>query len=245
MDREEDAPSLVTTLPTTGSPWLASYLLERQVVNISTLEPLGRVADVTLDPERRQVVGITVRLGSDTPGLAATVRRAFTRRKNYGALALDHVIALNGDVVTVDAEPIHVVADADTTQPQRMLNLNLNAICELVILTTYGKSLGVLADVLLDHDGTSILGYVVKPTPLAASLLPRLEDIARPEELDTSASGADDGAKPSPLPGGRLRIVPASYRLRFGDSLIMLVSEVEPLQRKVVVISQSVGGAGE
>lgn len=240
MDREEDAPSLLTTLPATGSPWLASYLLERQVVNISTLEPLGRVADVTLDPERRQVVGITVRLGSDTPGLAATLRRAFTRKKNDGAVALEHVIALNGDVVTVDADPVQAV---DAAQPQRMLNLN--AICELVILTTYGKSLGVLADVLLDHDGTSILGYVVKPTQLAASLLPRVEDLAQPEELDTGASEAADGAKPSPLPGGRLRIVPASYRLRFGDSLIMLVSEVEPLQRKVVVISQSVGGAGE
>lgn len=237
MDQREDFSSLYATPPATGSPWLASYLLERQVVHVETLEPLGRVADVLFDPERREVVGLTVRPGADVSGLAGAVRRAFERKNRHGAIALDHVVALNGDVVTVDAHPIRR-AEA----PQLDNKLSLNEMCELVILTTYGKSLGLLADVLLDHRGVEIIGYVIKPTQLAASLLPRVEDVTRSVAPDTSPPATKNGAKPAPVPGAKMRIVPASSRLRFGDSLIMLVTEVEPLQRKVVVISQAEDG---
>jgi hypothetical protein len=34
-----------------------------------------------------------------------------------------------------------------------------------------------------------------------------------------------------------LRIIPASSRVRFGDSLILFVAEVEPLEPQVVVIA--------
>lgn len=218
---------VVAPAPIRG-PWLAGYLLERQVVNATTLNPLGRVTDVALDTERRQVAGVTVRLGDDPRGLAALLSGAPKRRRHDALAPLDHIVALDGDVVLVDDDPIR------QTQEQGPFaeTLFLNDICERAILTKTGRSLGILADVLLDGAGTLALGYVVKPTELATEMLPLVGDVALSE---AHQAGADPAYAP---PAAKMRFIPATWRIRFGPSVIMLVNEVEPLTPKIVVIEQ-------
>ncbi len=209
-------------------PWLAGYLLERQVVNATTLNPLGRISDVAIDAERGQLAGVTVRLGDDPRGLAALLRGAPRRRRRDGLATLDHIVALDGDVALVNAAPIRQKREAGPFEQM----LFLNDICERAILTKTSRSLGILADVLLDSAGTLILGYVVQPTELAKEMLPLVGDVALSEARQ---AGADSGYIP---PAAKMRLIPATWRVRFGPSVIMLVNEVEPLAPKIVVIEQ-------
>ncbi len=88
------------------------------------------------------------------------------------------------------------------------------------------------------------MGYVVKPSELAQSSLPQLADLvgfddSGAEDPDAEVPDVVDAAPQAlALPAPHLRVIPASSRVHFGESLIMLVSEVEPLQRRVVVVSQ-------
>lgn len=234
---DEQPPQSLTLLPApppSGQPWLASRLLRRQVVNVSTIEPLGRVADVLFDPINGQLAGVIVHREPAPRGVGAAIGRIFGRQGDSGVVSLEHVMSLNGDVVTVNADParLNMASNAEAI-------LSLNDVCELVILTTYGMSLGSLTDMLLDHSGSTIIGYVVKPSELAQSSLPRLADLA---EFDDSGAEDPDVVDAAPqtlaLPAPHLRVIPASSRVHFGESLIMLVSEVEPLQRRVVVVSK-------
>lgn len=238
MEQQEQPPSVMTAPARAGRSWLASCLLQRQVVNVSTLEPLGRVVDVIFDPERAQVVGISVQAQTAPQGFVSAIGRALGRRNDIGLIAIEHIVALNGDVVMVDVDP-----KRNASAPAFEGMSRLNEVCELVILTTYGMSLGSLADLLLDYRGSGVVGYVVKPTELAESLLPPLEDLEQPEPYSAHVV---DATPPAPnLPAARLRVIPATSRVRFGDSLILLVTEVEPLQRKVVVITPQAGDRTE
>ncbi|MFI5276567.1 MAG: hypothetical protein ACHQ1E_04820 [Ktedonobacterales bacterium] len=222
-----------------GNPWLASHLLQRQVVNIVTLEPLGRIIDVMFDPQNCVVVGVTIHLDNASRGAGALIGRAFGRRTDIGALTLDHIVSLNGDVVTVNASPAQF-----SQVPALDGMLSLTEVCELVILTTYGMSLGALADILLDYRGSEIVGYVVQPTTLAQSILPLLSDLAElePEPDEVNVVNAADVPPTPALPASHLRFIPAASRVHFGESLIMVVSDVEPLRPQGVVISQQSGG---
>lgn len=231
--------TLLSAPASSGPPWLASRLLQRQVVNVSTIEPLGRVADVLFDPTNCQLAGVIVHREPAPRGAGAAIGRIFGRNGDSGVVSLDHVISLNGDVVTVNADPVRLNT-ASTFEGM----LSLNDVCEFVILTTYGMSLGSLMDMLLDHSGSAIMGYVVKPSELAQSSLPQLADLvgfddSGAEDPDAEAPDVVDAAPQAlALPAPHLRVIPASSRVHFGESLIMLVSEVEPLQRRVVVVSQ-------
>lgn len=226
--------SLLSTPASSGPPWLASRLLQRQVVNVSTIEPLGRVADVLFDPINCQLAGVIVHREPAPRGAGAAIGRIFGRNGDSGVVSLDHVISLNGDVVTVNADPVRL-----NMNPAFEGMLSLNDVCEFVILTTYGMSLGSLMDMLLDHSGSAIMGYVVRPSELALSSLPQLADLAEFDESSADDSDVVDAAPQAlALPAPHLRVIPASSRVHFGETLIMLVSEVEPLQRRVVVVSQ-------
>lgn len=217
-------------------PWLASYLLDRQVVNAETLTPLGRVSDVALDPGRGQVEGLAIRLGEDPHGLAALLRGAPHHRKRDGYVAADHIVALDGDVALVDADPVHPTHDAD---PLAGL-LFLNDICERAILTKTGRSLGILADILLDTEGRLALGYVVQPTELATETLPLVAEVALAEAPPPAEVEEGEAAPPAYAPPApKMRLIPSSQRVRFGPSVVMLVNEVEPLAPKLIVIAQA------
>lgn len=234
MEERARAPIQLPEPSKSGNPWLASHLLQRQVVNVVTLEPLGRIVDVVFDPQNCVVVGVIVHPDDAPRGVGALIGRAFGRRADIGALTLDHIIALNGDVVTVNASPAQL-----SQAPALDGMLRLTEVCELVILTTYGMSLGTLADILLDHRGSEIVGYVVQPTTLAQSILPPLSDLAElePEPDEVNVVNAADLPPTPALPTSRLRFIPATSRVHFGESLIMLVSDVEPLRPQEVVIS--------
>jgi len=235
MDEQPPQSLTLSSAPSpSGSPWLASRLLQRQVVNVSTIEPLGRVADVLFDPINCQLAGVIVHREPAPRGAGAAIGRIFGRKGDGGVVSLDHVISLNGDVVTVNADPVRLnMASAFEGM------LSLNDVCEFVILTTYGMSLGSLMDMLLDHSGSAIMGYVVKPSELAQSSLPQLADLVGFDDSGAEDSDVVDAAPQAlALPAPHLRVIPASSRVHFGESLIMLVSEVEPLQRRAVVVSQ-------
>jgi sporulation protein YlmC with PRC-barrel domain len=231
---EAEAPR-VSSAPASsgGRPWLASRLLRRQVVNVSTLEPVGRVAEVAFDPERCQVTGLIVQPTHSGSELVAAVRRAFGRHRTVASVGLDHIIALNGDVVTVDSDPIR----STLSSPEGRLAY-LCDVCELTIITLHGMCLGSLADLLLDGRGSGVIGYAVNPTKQAEPHLQPLEDLERssPLQMGRGVDPAEASAAAEPS-AARLRVIPASPRVRIGEDLILVVEEVEPLQKETVVIT--------
>ncbi len=218
--------------PNSGKQWLASRLLARQVVNASTVEPVGRVADVAFDPERCQITGLMVETTSAGSDFVANIRRTFGSGQAIGAVGLDHIIALNGDVVTVDSDP-----GASALVPPRGRAACLRQVRALTIITLHGMCLGSLVDLLLDDRGSMVTGYVVDPTRHAESLLPPFEMPEPPTPLRIARdANATEAAAPKPS-GAHLRIIPASPRVRVGKQLILVVEEVEPLRREPVVIA--------
>ena len=235
MDMQWQPSSRPTAPSRSEHPWLASRLLNRQIVSVTRLEQVGRVADVIFDSARSQLVGITSQMSEPSRRLTASIGRVFGRDHTAGDIALEHIIALNGDVVMVDVDPMRA---SSSHYLARMSHLNV--VCELAILTTYGMCLGSLADILLDERGADILGYVVTPTEAGESLLPTLGNVSLPV-LDTAERGSHEAppgsASDDAPPSARLRVIPASSRVRFGDSLILYVAEVEPLMPQTVVIA--------
>ena len=218
-----------------GRTWLASRILHRQVVNTSTLAPVGRINDVIFDPERCRVAALSVQLTPTESGLSA-VRRTFGRQSTVGVIGIEHVIALNGDVVMVDSGPVR-----SGSLPHLEQLASLNDICELTILTLHGTCIGSLADVLLDSEGRIITGYVVNPTKQAEPFLVPLEDLLQspPRALESEAA-ASDGPPPSESAPTDLMVIPASPRVRIGETLIVVLDDVEPLRRETVVITSNV-----
>lgn len=250
MDPMEPAETQTSrTLPAgNGQTWLASRLLNRQVVNASTLEPVGRVSDVAFDPESCLVTALCVQPEPSPGGFAATVGRRLGRRGAVASVGREHIISLNGDVIMVDSDPVRSMGHA----------ARLREVCELTILTLHGMCLGSLADIILDNRGSVVTGYVVNPTRHAEALLPPLEELEQssrqqaqpaeqPEQTEQTESEADASADSveSALPAASLRVIPASPRVRIGDSLILVVEEVEPLRQEPVVISSQSGAHTE
>lgn len=217
--------------PSGGGQWLASRLLQRQVVNASTVEPVGHVADVAFDPESCQVTGLMVQPTSPGNELVAAVRRAFGSSSTTGTVGLDHIIALNGDMVTIDSDPV-----VSALLPPRGRAACLSKARALTIITLHGMCLGSLVDILLNDRGSVVTGYVVNPTKQAESLLQPLEEPEQRPPLHI-ASDADAEEATSESSDARLRIIPASPRVRIGKALILVVEEVEPLLPQSVVIT--------
>ncbi|HEV8191531.1 MAG TPA: hypothetical protein VGP82_08605 [Ktedonobacterales bacterium] len=217
-----------------GRPWLASRLLRRQVVNVSTLKPVGRVADVAFVPESCQVAGLIVQPTSSGKELLDTVRRALGMRRMIASIEFDHIIALNGDVVTVDSDPVLTAL----SPPLGQRPAYLCDVCELAIITLHGLCLGSLADILLDHHGSAVIGYVVNPTKQAEPYLQLVEELERssPRLVEGGADRAE--ASPATEPSAaRLRVIPASPHVRIGEALIVVVEGVEPRRQEAVVIT--------
>lgn len=217
--------------------WLASRLLRRQVVNMSTLEPVGRVADVILDPERCCVAALSVQLTPMEGGFLSAVRRVLGRYRTVGAIGIEHVIALSGDVVMVDSNPVR------PSSLQRVeLGASLCAICELTILSLRGTCIGSLADVLVDSQGRMVTGYVVNPTKQAESFLLPLDELLPLSPPQTEGEAAASEVAPlSGSPPAELRVIPASPRVRIGDTLIVVVDDVEPLRQEAVAVATQAG----
>jgi sporulation protein YlmC with PRC-barrel domain len=229
MDHLMRAPTLE---PVGAQTWLASRLLRRQVVDVSTIEPVGRVADVIFDPKSCQVMAIVIESIAPAQGFVATVSRTLSRRHDVAPIGLDHVIALDGDVVMVNADPFRIAATRDLERMPR-----LNGSCGLAILTMRGICLGSLADLLLDQRGVSVIGYVVSPTRQGEIMLPPLPPPDEAPDVATPQPDTTDGAASSES-ATRMRVISASSRVHISESLILLIAEVQPLREEVVIITR-------
>jgi len=216
-----------------GRQWLASHLLQKQVVNASAVELVGRVADVAFDPDSCQVTGLMVQPTAPGNGFMAAVRRLFGPNRMLGSVGLDHIIALNGDMVTIDSDPV-----AAALLPTRTRAAQLRKVQSHIIITLHGVCLGSLVDVLLDERGSLVTGYVIDPTRQGESLLQPYEESEQrpPLRIASDTSGDDATSESKPLPE-HLRVIPASPRVHIGRSLILVVEEVEPLRPQPVVIT--------
>jgi sporulation protein YlmC with PRC-barrel domain len=230
------APQTFPAASSSGRQWLASRLLQRQVVNTSTVEPVGHVADVAFDPESCQITGLMVQPTPPGSELVAAVRRAFGPSRTIGSVGLDHIIALNGDMVTIDSDPV-----VSALLPPRGRAACLCKVRTLTILTLHGICLGSLVDILLDDRGSVITGYVVNPTKQGESLLQPFEELGRrsPLRIERGTDAEAEGMSPeSESSAAHWRVIPASPRVRIGKALILVVEEVEPLRPQPVVITR-------
>jgi len=219
------------TLPATaGRGWRASRLLRRPVVNVRGVVEIGRVSDVVFDPENSRLAGLVVDTAPADGMLATVARRAFAG-PNADYIPVERIVALNGDVATVDVEP---------GQLARMGRLpRLSRVRDLLVITLHGMGLGRMVDLLLDESGAVVTGYLINPSRKAARTIPTAEPA---ETEDVAASDTAAPAESSaPLPA-HLRIIPASPRVRFGPALILVVDVVAPLLGREVRIEVP-GGA--
>jgi hypothetical protein len=101
--------------------------------------------------------------------------------------------------------------------------------------------LGQLADLVLDQRGTLVTGYVVTPTRYSESILLPLEEVVPAEPSQTeqgvSAAVASPASESESSSGPHVLVIPASPRVRIGESLIVVVEGVEPLRQDAVIIS--------
>jgi sporulation protein YlmC with PRC-barrel domain len=215
-----------------GRQWLASRLLQKQVVNTSTVELVGSVADVAFDPESCQLTGLMIQPTAPGHGLMAAVRRVFGANRVIGLVGLDHIIALHEDMVTIDTDPVV------SALPVRTRASQLRKVQSHTIITTHGVSLGSLVDVLLDERGSRVTGYVIDPTRKGEALLRPYEESEQrlPLRIASDTNSDDAAAESKPLPA-HLRVIPASPRVHIGRSLILVVEEVEPLRPQPIVIT--------
>lgn len=219
MERPE---RLSSYLPMEETTWLASRLLRRQVVDVSAAEPAGRVTDLVFDPDNGQVMALVIESDSRARMQRHSRVGFFRRKAATTSVGLDHIIAMDGDIVTVNTNPSTL---AHIRELERLPHLNKT--CEMVILTMRGTCLGTLADLLLENQGATIAGYVVSPTAAGEEALPAL---AGRTELPSVA--AESTLR-------QLRVIPADSRLRISGSLIMLLDDVAPLGECVVITPQA------
>lgn len=221
MERIEQMERASSPQGSDESVWLASRLLRRQVVNVSAVEPVGHVVDLIFDPKACRVMGVEIQSSTRTRGV-------FRRTRATATVGLDHVISMDGDVVMINADPFEV-----STPPEFAKLARLNVVVEMAILTMRGTSLGTLADLLLGHRGVTVTGFVVSPTEAGELALPPLDAYVPVSDAGEESIEPDTNVA---LPA-RMRVIPASSNVHVGESLILLVGDVELQQGEIVVIT--------
>jgi sporulation protein YlmC with PRC-barrel domain len=213
--------------PSRTEGWRAQLLAHRPIVNVRQVEQMGTVADIVFDPQSSQLAGVLVQPARPEAALLGMARRAFGGALGLTFVAADHVIALNGEVVTVDLEE----GSAGRQEPLGPLP-RVSKIWGFAVVTTRGQRLGRFIDLLLDEEGRHIVGYLVEPGGRGAA--PRRDPEARPtpERTPTDAVPHETGIVEAPAgePASNLVVVSASPNVRVGRDLIV-VAEHGGLQR--------------
>ncbi|WIG58724.1 MAG: hypothetical protein OJF49_001470 [Ktedonobacterales bacterium] len=204
--------------------WRASLLLRRLIVDLRTIESIGEVADVVFDPVscRLAAVGLAARdTESATSPVVTMARRMFGGVHTLTYISVERIIALNGDVVTVDTEAPH---PGNLQHVDRLPHLSQTR--DLPVITLRGRRLGKLVDLLLDSDGGRITGYLIKPTRFATPLTNAYEEpvSASEDDEDHRTEGQDGPAAPELAPS-KLRVIPASPQIRVGRALIIVFED--------------------
>ena len=125
----------------------------RAVVDIDAAEKLGRIEKVILDPDARRVAGLVVSHAASTLGGAATQQ----------TIPASAVHAVGPDAITVR----HAALETPHAAPLDTLPRASELIGRKAVSTT-GRFLGVVDDVLIDESDGRILGYeLASSDPLA------------------------------------------------------------------------------
>lgn len=208
-----------TALPTTDG-WRATYLAHQPVVDVNGGESLGEVADLVFDPTTSTIAGLLVSANGRNGSLLEAARRAFGGSIGLTYIALDHIIALNSDVVTIDQ------GENQSTAPRDPLP-RLSAVLKFDVITIRGKRLGQLEDLLLDPDGRRIVGYLVaqpvaparasdEATP--ASPQPEAGDLPETVRVEPATTLASPSAPSTP----HFIVVASDQGVRVGRDLIIV-----------------------
>lgn len=206
--------------------WRAQLLAHRPVVNVRQGEQMGTVADIVFDPQSSQIAGVLIQPARPEAALLGMARRAFGGGPGLTFVAADHVIALNGEVVTVDLEE----GSAGRQTPLGPLP-RVSKIWGFAVVTTRGQRLGRFIDLLLDEEGRRIVGYLVEPGGRGAAPHRGPEPSSATEHAAAEAVPQETGVVEAPAgePTSPLVVVTASPNVRVGRDLIV-VAEPSGLQ---------------
>jgi sporulation protein YlmC with PRC-barrel domain len=215
-----------TVAPAPMQEWRASHLFHRPVVHAMRVEHLGEVADVAFDPESCELTGLLVGPPGPEGNVLDMVRKAVGRDLGLTFVPAAQILALNGDVVMVEAGRAHssrmagfVSAGRATRWPQ------LRQIQGFAVVTVQGHRLGRLVDLVLDASGRRVTGYLI--TPVAPAQRPP-QPAGRPF-LSAKRARGSGGREPdtraaepasAPASSSNLLVVPASAHVRVGRDLI-------------------------
>jgi sporulation protein YlmC with PRC-barrel domain len=216
--------------PARLSGWRAALLAHRPVVDVRNVEQMGDVADLVFDPHSRQLVGLLLQRAGAEGTVVEMARRALGSAWGLRFVPIERVIALSGDVVTVD--PTHAPTapfDPAAHQPR------LSKVAGFAVVTTRGQRLGRLVDLLLDDGGRHIQGYLVEPggrgvaPQRTASVWTRVmatQDEPAQDEPAQDEPAQDDTAEAEPPAGAprpaELMVVPATLDVRVGRNLVII-----------------------
>lgn len=204
--------------------WRATLLARRQVVNVRLGHEMGRVVDIVFDPDARQICGLLFEPAGRESAFGEFARRAFGGSFGLTYVGVDHIIALDADVVTVDLDPAEPPSARSSTPHPR-----LSAVLGFAVVTIQGRWLGRLADLLLDATGRHVLAYLVAPeTRAGVRDRVSLQRVAAPQALRDS-DGTEDGSAEAPNasdasapPTAAPLVIPASEDVRVGRDLIIV-----------------------
>ncbi len=224
------------TSQTQPDSWRATLLARRPVVDVRRVEQMGSVADLVFDPHGRELVGLLLQRAGPEGTVIEMARRALGGALGLTFVSMEQVIAVGGDVVTVDPSR----GSADSAEPAAPLP-RLSKVAGFAVVTTRGQRLGRLADLLLDGEGRRIQGYLVARggrgvTPLRMNEIwtrptPTRDEAAQPEQLTPDEHAQGEHAEVEPpagaAPADDLVLVPATLDVRIGRDLVV-IAEAAP-----------------
>lgn len=205
--------------PTRTEEWRASELFHRPVVHAARVEHLGEVADVVFDPESCELAGLLVGPPGPEGNVLDMVRRAIGRDLGLTFVPADQILALDSDVVMVEARrgrmPLAGGGPRATRWPQ------LRQVEGHAVLTIQGHRLGRLVDLVLDASGRRVNGYLINPSAPASRPAQSERTFHIAKRAPQSATKTDTRAPESSRPAAsNLLVVPASAHVRVGRDLI-------------------------
>lgn len=206
--------------PARLSGWRAGLLAHRPVVDVRHVEQMGDVADLVFDPHGRQLVGLLLQRAGAEGTVVEMARRALGSALGLRFVPVEQVIALSGDVVTVDSARVPS-APIDPAAPLP----RLSKVVGFAVVTTRGQRLGRLVDLLLDGGGRHIQGYLVEPggrgvaPQRTAGVWTRL--VATPDEPAQHEAAEVEPPAGAPRPA-ELVVVPTTLDVRVGRNLVIV-----------------------
>jgi sporulation protein YlmC with PRC-barrel domain len=213
----------VNTPPVRPDGWRATLLAHRPVVDVSRVEQMGAVADLVFDPHRRQLVGLLLQRPGPEGTIVEMARRALGSALGLTFVSMEQVIALHGDVVTVDLS--RGAPESAAPLPR------LSKVVGFAVVTTRGQRLGRLVDLLLDSEGRRIQSYLVARG--GHGVMPqRMNHLWTRPAAAPDAPTQDEHAEVEPPAGGApppddLVVVPATLDVRIGRDMVV-IAEAAP-----------------